>query len=71
MNGLLTFEDLRTATGLTRAGDVMRCLRSQGIAVFYGKGGEPWTTLDLINTAGGLVRGDAANDEPYSTEGFR
>jgi hypothetical protein len=68
MNGLLTFEDLCSVTGLTRPGDVVRCLQKQDIAVFYGKGGKPWTTIDLINKAGGLVRAEAANDEPYSPE---
>lgn len=68
MNGILTFEHLRAITKLERAGDVTRCLRNQGIAVFYGKGGEPWTTLDLINHAGGIALGKSANDEPYGPE---
>jgi Domain of unknown function (DUF4224) len=50
---VLEFEDLQRLTGYSRRSDVERALRSQGIRIFIGRRG-PWTTLDLINQAGGL-----------------
>lgn len=50
---VLDFEALRALTRYQRAGDVERCLRQQGIRVFYARDGV-WTTLELINAAGGL-----------------
>ncbi|WP_341522179.1 DUF4224 domain-containing protein [Pseudomonas sp. G.S.17] len=50
---VLEFEDLQRVTGYSRRSDVERALRSQGIRMFIGRKG-PWTTLDLINQAGGL-----------------
>ncbi len=59
-SGVLGCEALRQITGYQRPADIARCLREQGVRVFHGRRG-PWTTLDLINQAGGL--GDpAAND---------
>nr|WP_024310257.1 hypothetical protein [Pseudomonas sp. P818] len=51
--GILTFEDLKRITGYGRRADVERTLHEQGIRVFRGRAG-PWTTVDLINQAGGL-----------------
>lgn len=48
MNETLNFEDLKKITGYTRQGDVERCLKDQGIKVFWGKSG-PWTTLHHLN----------------------
>ena len=62
MSQVLSTTDLLRATGYKRQSDLERCLREQGVHVFYGKDGV-WTTIDLINAAGGLRRG-AAND-PY------
>ncbi len=53
---VLNCDDLKAITGYQRPGDVERCLRQQGVHVFYGKSG-PWTTVALINKAGGLVQG--------------
>lgn len=47
-------DDLSHITGYERPGDVERCLRTQGVRYFTGKDG-PWTTIDLINAAGGLL----------------
>ena len=58
---VLSCEDLKKITGYQRPGDVARCLREQGVQVFNGKSG-PWTTIDLINKAGGLM--PAASNEP-------
>lgn len=57
---ILETADLLAITGYARAGDAARCLRSQGIHVFEGKDG-PWTTVELMNAAGGL-RAAASND---------
>ncbi len=50
---VLTFEDLKRITGYARRADVERTLHEQGIRIFRGRSG-PWTTVDLINQAGGL-----------------
>ncbi|MBY5969886.1 DUF4224 domain-containing protein [Halomonas denitrificans] len=52
---VLSCEDLKQITGYQRPGDVARCLREQGVRVFNGRSG-PWTTIDLINQAGGMVQ---------------
>lgn len=62
--GLVTFQDLQRITGYARRSDIERTLQEQGIHMFYGRSG-PWTTLDLINQAGGLADG---NQEQYGTE---
>ncbi|MBZ5875977.1 DUF4224 domain-containing protein [Chromohalobacter israelensis] len=59
-SAVLSCEELKAITGYQRPADVARCLREQGVRVFNGRTG-PWTTLDLINQAGGLVNG--ANEE--------
>ncbi|GLK88336.1 DUF4224 domain-containing protein [Pseudomonas turukhanskensis] len=71
---LLSFEDLQRTTGYTRRSDIERSLRSQGIRFFYGRN-VIWTTVDLVNYAGGLrpntddkygpeILGDAPKKEP-------
>lgn len=62
--GILTFEDLKRITGYGRRADVERTLQEQGIRVFRGRSG-PWTTVDLINQAGGLR---PATQEHYGVE---
>lgn len=59
--------DLYAVLGYTHAGEVVRCLKKQGVKVFLGKGGEPWTTIELINQAGGL-RAPASNDEQLTAD---
>lgn len=61
-NGYFTTADLSTMTGYERAADIAKCLKRQGIRYFDGKDG-PWTTLELINAAGGLRQ--QANDGMY------
>jgi len=51
---VLSCEDLKEITGYQRPADVARCLREQGVRVFNGRSG-PWTTIDLINQAGGIT----------------
>ncbi|PBQ22011.1 hypothetical protein CCL08_01705 [Pseudomonas congelans] len=50
---VLEFEELQRITGYTRRADVERALRGEGIRIFLGRKG-PWTTVDLVNQAGGL-----------------
>lgn len=51
---VLTFEDLKKLTEYERAGDVERSLQKSGIRYFPSKKG-CWTTLALVNAAGGIV----------------
>lgn len=53
LGSLLETSDLLALTGYQKPADAARCLRKQGIKVFEGKDG-PWTTLQLVNAAGGL-----------------
>jgi hypothetical protein len=49
----LELEELPRITGYTRRADVERALHGEGIRIFLGRRG-PWTTVDLVNQAGGL-----------------
>jgi len=51
---VLTTDELLLVTGYERDGDLKRLFDQQGIKWFPGKGGRPWTTIALINQAGGL-----------------
>lgn len=62
--GLVTFEALKALTGYERRSDIERSLQSQGIRFFHGRHGL-WTTLTLINYAGGAGTG---NPEHYDAE---
>lgn len=62
--GVLTFQDLQHITGYQRRSDVERTLIDQGVRLFRGRTG-PWTTLDLINHAGGVR---PANIERYDVD---
>lgn len=62
--GVLTFEDLQHITGYQRRSDVERSLVEQGVRIFRGRSG-PWTTLDLINKAGGIKPG---GDDKYDAD---
>ena len=61
---VLTFDDLKRITGYARRADVERTLHEQGIRIFRGRTG-PWTTVELINQAGGLKAG---TQEQYGVE---
>ncbi|MFJ2388777.1 DUF4224 domain-containing protein [Pseudomonas koreensis] len=62
--GVLTFQDLQHITGYQRRSDVERSLIAQGVRLFRGRTG-PWTTLDLINHAGGVT---SVGTERYDTD---
>ena len=51
---IITGEHLKEAMGYQNMADVEKKLVSRGIRFFPGKPGHIWTTLDLINAAGGL-----------------
>ena len=61
------YEELKERTGYQRRGDVERCLKDQGIRFFIGRAGV-WTTVDLVNAAGGLQAQAPANSEAYSAD---
>lgn len=67
-NGVLTTDDLRKLTQYDRIGDVRRCLERNGIRYFHAKDGV-WTTIDLVNQAGGLST--ATGPEPYPADTFQ
>lgn len=62
--GILTFQDLQSITGYSRRADVERILLDQGVRIFRGRTG-PWTTLELINQAGGVK---SASQERYDVD---
>ena len=62
--GILTFQDLQSITGYNRRADVERILLDQGVRIFRGRTG-PWTTLELINQAGGIK---SASQERYDVD---
>lgn len=64
---LVEFDDLKAMTGYARQADLERCLQRQGIRFFYGRGGV-WTTIGLIEAAGGLRPGAANGDDPYPAD---
>lgn len=51
--GVLNFQDLQRVTGYQIRSDVERSLIQQWVRIFRGRSG-PWTTIDLINRAGGI-----------------
>lgn len=53
MQQIVTFEDLKTATGCSRQSDLEQCLRKNGVRFLYGKKGI-YTTVDALNAAMGL-----------------
>ena len=56
---LVQLPDLQQITGYERMADIERCLRDQGIRYFRGRHGVLWTTVGLIEAAGGLSPANA------------
>jgi hypothetical protein len=67
-DALLTTEELLQVTGFERAGDLTRLFDQVGIKWFPGKGGKPWTTMALINKAGGLFPAAGEASSTYSPD---
>lgn len=63
-SNILVFTDLQRITGYQRRSDVERSLLQQGIRLFRGRTG-PWTTIDLINRAGGVP---TASQDSYDSD---
>lgn len=61
---VLPYAELASVYGYERMSDVRRCLRRDGIRYFEGRNG-PWTTLELVNAAGGLKPDASAGPRPY------
>ena len=62
MSSLIKFKELQSITGYERPSDVESALINQGIKVFRGKSKTVWTTIELINAAGGIVRNESQRD---------
>ena len=65
---ILTADELLQITGYSRDGDLKSAFTRNGISWLTGKGGRPWTTLDLINKAGGLTPVVAGNEPAYNPD---
>ncbi len=65
MSATIGYDELKERTGYQRRGDVENCLKKQGIRFFIGRAGV-WTTVDLVNAAGGLQA--PAKSEAYSVD---
>jgi hypothetical protein len=50
---IVTFDELKSATGCSRQSDLEQCLRKNGVRFLYGKKGI-YTTIDALNSAMGL-----------------
>ena len=61
--GLVSTEELLAVTNFENVGPMKKKLEKQGIKLFDGKDG-PWTTLDLINAAGG-IKSESSNDTEF------
>lgn len=64
--GILFIDDLKAITQLEKPGDIERTLVAQGIKIFRGRRGVIWTTLALVNAAGGIRPGPS--DDNYDPE---
>lgn len=62
--GVINSDQLLAITDYDRIGDLRRSLDEQHIRYFLGKGGKPWTTIDLINAAAGLAAPTRAGNQP-------
>lgn len=60
---ILDFDTLKAVLNCERQADVERYLNKAGIRFFFARGGV-WTTLDLVNAAGGIK--SASNSDKYT-----
>lgn len=63
---IVPFDALKAISGYQQTSAVERWASSQGIRIFWGRNG-PWTTVELINAAAGLVPG-RSGDSHYSPD---
>lgn len=61
---ILEQDQLAQLTGYTRAGDIERVLREQGIEPFYGRGGRLFVLREQFLAAKGIIKPSAQNEEP-------
>lgn len=62
---ILEQDQLTRLTGYTRAGDIERVLREQGIEPFYGRGGRLFVLREQFLAARGIIRPSTHDeDEP-------
>lgn len=54
MNSIINDDELRQATGYKTNGDMVRKLKEQGVHIFTGKGGKPFTTRECFMVAAGI-----------------
>lgn len=66
-NDILFFDELQRMTQYKRPADVERCLKKQGIRVFWGRNGV-FTTIALINAAGGIGSPGTSTDIEFEDE---
>ncbi|WP_414649648.1 DUF4224 domain-containing protein [Dyella sp.] len=59
-DALITADELAQVTGYDQDAALKRALTQAGIVWFPGKHGRPWTTISLINQAGGIQAGAPA-----------
>lgn len=67
LESILTTADLLAITGYDRPGDAARKLRAQGVHIFEGKD-RIFTTVDLLNAAGGVLPAVTAEPVHYRAE---
>ncbi|MDY1547867.1 DUF4224 domain-containing protein [Luteibacter sahnii] len=68
LNGCLKADELLELTGYDRLADLRRSFDAQGIRYHLGKGGKPWTTIDLINAAAGLAPANSEAERPLGPD---
>lgn len=56
MSAIVTFDELKAATGCKRLSDLEKCLRQNGVRFLYGRNCI-YTTTDALNAAMGLELG--------------
>jgi hypothetical protein len=64
--GILDHDQLAKLTGYTRAADIERVLRQQGIEPFYGRGGRLFVLREQFLAARGIIKPSTQeqDDEP-------
>ena len=61
---ILEQEQLARLTGYSRAADIERVLRAQGVEPFYGRGGRLFVLREQFLAARGIITGPLQDEEP-------